>query len=81
VSAVLLDWYTSGPRAREEGLVFAKYYSANANEVFVNGVCTTRDVVPLDGDAPNGGGNGNLNRQGQSLLPGRTLADMSPYPC
>ena len=77
-SAVLLDWYTSGRRARGEEWVFAKYYSAN--EVFVDGVRTARDVVLLDG-APNGD-DGDVNRRGQSLLPRRTLADrMRPYAC
>ena len=75
-SAVLLDWYTSGRRARGEEWVFAKYYSAN--EVFVDGVRTARDVVLLDG-APNVG---DVNWRGQLLLPERTLADrMRPYAC
>jgi urease accessory protein len=78
-SAVLLDWYTSGRRARGEEWVFAKYYSAN--EVFVGGVRTARDVVLLDG-APNGGGDGDENQRGELLLPRRTLADrMRPYAC
>jgi urease accessory protein len=83
-SAVLLDWYTSGRRARGEEWVFAKYYSAN--EVFVGGVRTARDVVLLDG-APNRGdggsdGDGDVNRRGEVILPRRTLADrMRPYAC
>jgi urease accessory protein len=84
-SAVLLDWYTSGRRARGEEWVFAKYYSAN--EVFVGGVRTARDVVLLDGapnggDGGDGGGDGDVNRRGQLPLPRRTLADrMRPYAC
>lgn len=80
-SAVLLDWYTSGRRARGEEWVFAKYYSAN--EVFVDGVRTARDVVLLDRGAPNGGGcDGDVNRRGQLLLPRCALADrMRPYAC
>ncbi|KAI0004210.1 UreD-domain-containing protein [Russula compacta] len=67
-SAALLDWYTSGRRARGEEWAFAKYYSAN--EVFVDGVRTARDVVLLDGAA------------GSPSLPRRTLADrMGPYAC
>ena len=78
-SAVLLDWYTSGRRARGEEWVFSKYYSAN--EVFVDGVRTARDVVLLDHGVPNGG-DGDVNRRGQLLLPRRTLADrMRPYAC
>jgi urease accessory protein len=74
-SAVLLDWYTSGRRARGEEWVFAKYYSAN--EVFVDGVRTARDVVLLDH-----GGDGDVNRRGQLLLPRLSLADrMRPYAC
>ena len=81
-SAVLLDWYTSGRRARGEEWVFAKYYSAN--EVFVGGVRTARDVVLLDGSPPDGGGDGDgdVDRRGKLLLPRRTLADrMRPYAC
>jgi urease accessory protein len=75
-SAVLLDWYTSGRRARGEEWAFARYYSIN--EVFVDGVRTARDVVLLDG-APDGGGGGDLRGQ---VLPRRTLADrMRPYAC
>lgn len=78
-SAVLLDWYTSGRRAHGEEWVFAKYYSAN--EVFVGGVRTARDVVLLDG-APDGGSDDDVNQRGQLLLPLRTLADrMRPYAC
>ena len=72
-SAVLLDWYTSGRRARGEEWAFAKYYSAN--EVFVGGVRTARDVVLLT-RAP---GDGDLRRQS---LPQHALADrMRPYAC
>jgi urease accessory protein len=80
-SAVLLDWYTSGRRARGEEWAFAKYYSAN--EVFVGGVRTARDVVLLDGGAPDGGDrDGGTDRLGRLLLPRRTLADrMKPYAC
>jgi urease accessory protein len=75
-SAVLLDWYTSGRRARGEEWAFAEYYSAN--EVFVGGVRTARDVVLLNGALPPpGDGGGQL-----LLLPRRTLADrMRPYAC
>jgi urease accessory protein len=79
-SAALLDWYTSGRRARGEEWAFAKYYSAN--EVFVGGVRTARDVVLLNG-APDGGGGGGggVDPRGQ-VLPRRTLADrMRPYAC
>ncbi|KAI9512860.1 UreD-domain-containing protein [Russula earlei] len=69
-SAVLLDWYTSGRRARGEEWAFTKYYSSN--EVFVDGVRTARDVVLLDGGSA---------ARGQ-LLPRRALADrMGPYAC
>ena len=75
-SAALLDWYTSGRRARGEEWAFAEYYSAN--EVFVGGVRTARDVVLLNGAPapPDGAG-------GQLLLPRPTaLADrMRPYAC
>lgn len=75
-SAALLDWYTSGRRARGEEWAFAKYYSAN--EVFVGGVRSARDVVLLDGAAGNDGSGGS----GTSGLPRRTLADrMGPYAC
>ena len=79
-SAALLDWYTSGRRARGEEWVFAEYYSAN--EVFVGGVRTARDVVLLNGaPAPSDGAGAGAN--GQLLLPRRTaLADrMRPYAC
>jgi len=85
-SAALLDWYTSGRRARGEEWAFARYYSAN--EVFgVGGVRTARDVVLLDGSAPrddddddgDSGGGGGGKTHG---LPRRTLADrMGPYAC
>jgi len=81
-SAVLLDWYTSGRRARGEEWVFAKYYSAN--EVFVDGVRTARDVVLLDGGGDGDGDGADVNRRlGELLLlPRRTLADrMRPYAC
>ena len=81
-STVLLDWYTSGRRARGEEWVFAKYYSAN--EVFVGDVRSARDVVLLDGasNGGDGGGDGDANRRGQLLLPRRTLPDrMRPYAC
>ncbi len=79
-SAVLLDWYTSGRRARGEEWAFAKYYSVN--EVFVGGVRTARDVVLLDGAPHGGGGDVGVDRQGQLTLPRRELADrMRPYAC
>lgn len=91
-SAALLDWYTSGRRARGEEWAFAKYYSVN--EVFVDGVRTARDVVLLDGggggsagaprdDNDNGAGAGaGACGSGTRELPLRTLADrMGPYAC
>jgi len=87
-SAVLLDWYTSGRRARGEEWAFAKYYSSN--EVFVGDVRTARDVVLLDGGtaaavaSSGGGGGGGGEGEGARtpLLPRRTLADrMGPYAC
>ena len=90
-SAALLDWYTSGRRARGEEWAFAKYYSAN--EVFVDGVRTARDVVLLDGEGGGGGGSAGAPRDdegndaggggsGTRELPLRTLADrMGPYAC
>ncbi|KAH9968841.1 UreD-domain-containing protein [Russula dissimulans] len=73
-SAVLLDWYTSGRRARGEEWAFAKYYSSN--EVFVGDVRTARDVVLLDG------GSAAASSGHAPLLPRRTLADrMGPYAC
>jgi urease accessory protein len=76
-SAALLDWYTSGRRARGEEWAFAKYYSVN--EVFVGGVRSARDVVLLDGAAGNDDGGGGSGTRG---LPRRTLADrMGPYAC
>ena len=75
-SAVLLDWYTSGRRARGEEWAFAKYYSVN--EVFVDGVRSARDVVLLEGP----GSAGAPAAQTQTMLPPRTLADrMGPYAC
>ncbi|KAF8269306.1 UreD urease accessory protein-domain-containing protein [Lactarius quietus] len=66
-SAALLDWYTSGRRARGEEWAFARYYSVN--EVFVEGTRSARDVVLLEA-------------KGAQLLPRRTLADrMGPYAC
>jgi len=79
-SAVLLDWYTSGRRARGEEWAFAKYYSAN--EVFVDGVRTARDVVLLDGALHGGGGDVGVDLRGRLTPPRRTLADrMRPYTC
>jgi len=87
-SAALLDWYTSGRRARGEEWAFAKYYSAN--EVFVDGVLTARDVVLLDGAGAGGGSasaprdddDGGGGGSGTRGLPRRTLADrMGPYAC
>lgn len=73
-SAALLDWYTSGRRARGEEWAFARYYSAN--EVFVEGARSARDVVLLEGSTPPGG------VVQPQLLPRRTLADrMGPYAC
>ncbi|KAH9044781.1 UreD-domain-containing protein [Lactarius pseudohatsudake] len=70
-SAALLDWYTSGRRARGEEWAFARYYSVN--EVFVEGTRSARDVVVLEGtDA----------KPPAPALPRRTLADrMGPYAC
>ena len=83
-SAALLDWYTSGRRARGEEWAFARYYSAN--EVFVDGVRTARDVVLLDGgDGGSATGSSAPRDDGGSGtrgLPRRTLADrMGPYAC
>ena len=83
-SAALLDWYTSGRRARGEEWAFARYYSAN--EVFVDGVRTARDVVLLARDG-GGGGSAEAPRDdggggGSGGLPRRMLADrMGPYAC
>jgi urease accessory protein len=77
-SAALLDWYTSGRRARGEEWAFARYYSVN--EVFVEGARSARDVVMLDGTE----GMSPATARGvqQSLLPRRSLADrMGPYAC
>ena len=71
-SAALLDWYTSGRRARGEEWAFARYYSVN--EVFVEdgGVRSARDVVLLEG----------ADTASTPMLPRRTLADrMAPYAC
>ncbi len=81
-SAALLDWYTSGRRARGEEWAFARYYSAN--EVFVGGVRTARDVVLLDGGAGSAPGDDDNDNGGGGThgLPRRTLADrMGPYAC
>jgi urease accessory protein len=78
-SAALLDWYTSGRRARGEEWAFAKYYSVN--EVFVDGVRTARDVVLLEGPGGTQSEEGSRVRA-SVLLPRRTLADrMRPYAC
>jgi urease accessory protein len=72
-SAALLDWYTSGRRARGEEWAFARYYSVN--EVFVDGTRSARDVVLLEG-------NTNTSTPGVQPLPRRRLADrMGPYAC
>lgn len=79
-SAALLDWYTSGRRARGEEWAFARYYSAN--EVFVDGVRTARDVVLLDGGVVSAPRDGDGGGSGTRELPRRTLADrMDPYAC
>ncbi|KAI0274771.1 UreD urease accessory protein-domain-containing protein [Gloeopeniophorella convolvens] len=71
-SAALLDWYTSGRRARGEAWAFARYYSAN--EVWVDGARDARDVVLLDGQVREGADGGGLPR--------RELGDrMGPYAC
>lgn len=81
-SAALLDWYTSGRRARGEEWAFARYYSVN--EVFVEGARSARDVVLLEGagagaDADAGTPPGGAVR---GALPRRVLADrMGPYAC
>ncbi|KAI0321135.1 UreD-domain-containing protein [Amylostereum chailletii] len=68
-SAVLLDWYTSGRRARGEEWAFSQYRSIN--EVFLDGTRIARDAVLLDGEPLN-----------VWPLPRRTLADkMGPYSC
>ncbi|KAI9445079.1 UreD-domain-containing protein [Lactarius indigo] len=70
-SAALLDWYTSGRRARGEEWAFARYYSVN--EVFVEGTRSARDVVVLERTDVN---------SSTLPLPRRTLADrMGPYAC
>ena len=77
-SAALLDWYTSGRRARGEEWAFARYYSVN--EVFVEGARSARDVVLLEGTDT---ANTVPSTPGAAqLLPRRTLADrMGPYAC
>jgi len=78
-SAALLDWYTSGRRARGEEWAFARYYSVN--EVFVEGARSARDVVLLEGEGTNTSSPPGAAR-GVQLLPRRTLADrMGPYAC
>jgi len=72
-SAALLDWYTSGRRARGEEWAFTRYYSVN--EVFVDGTRSARDVVLLEGTDTG-------TARGTQPLPRRTLADrMGPYAC
>jgi len=80
-SAALLDWYTSGRRARGEEWAFARYYSVN--EVFVEGTRSARDVVMLEGtDASTKSSPSGAARGVQPLLPRRSLADrMDPYAC
>lgn len=70
-SAALLDWYTSGRRARGEEWAFARYHSVN--EVFVEGTRSARDVVVLEGTD---------TKPSAPPLPRRSLADrMGPYAC
>jgi urease accessory protein len=45
-SLVLVDWLTSGRRARGERWAFARY--ASRNEIFVAGRCVFRDALLLD---------------------------------
>jgi urease accessory protein len=82
-SAALLDWYTSGRRARGEEWAFTRYYSAN--EVFVDGVRTARDVVLLDGgDGESTSASSTPRDDGGRTrgLPRRALVDrMGPYAC
>jgi urease accessory protein len=80
-SAALLDWYTSGRRARGEEWAFTRYYSVN--EVIVDGVRTARDVVLLEEEEEDGGGAESEDSSRRVLLlPRRTLADrMGPYAC
>ncbi|KAI0307927.1 UreD urease accessory protein-domain-containing protein [Multifurca ochricompacta] len=74
-SAALLDWYTSGRRARGEEWAFARYYSVN--EVFVSSVRSARDVVLLEAM-----GTESASDVCGEFLPRRTLADrMGPYSC
>jgi urease accessory protein len=83
-SAALLDWYTSGRRARGEEWAFTRYYSVN--EVIVNDVRTARDVVLLEQDAKGGAESEESESSSRVLLPPPplrgTLADrMGPYAC
>jgi len=79
-SAALLDWYTSGRRARGEEWAFARYYSVN--EVFVEGARSARDVVLLEGTDTGVLATDPAAARGAQLLPRRTLADrMGPYAC
>lgn len=79
-SAALLDWYTSGRRARGEEWAFARYYSVN--EVFVDGTRSARDVVLLEGTDTGVVASCPAAARGAQLLPQRTLADrMGPYAC
>jgi urease accessory protein len=76
-SAALLDWYTSGRRARGEEWAFARYYSVN--EVFVDGTRSARDVVLLEGADT---ASHPAAARGAQPLPRRPLADrMGPYAC
>ncbi|KAI0034266.1 UreD-domain-containing protein [Vararia minispora EC-137] len=69
-SAVLLDWYTSGRRARGEEWAFVRYRSVN--EIWVDGVRVARDATLLEGDG----------QEGVDGLPRRTLGErMGPYAC
>ena len=80
-SAALLDWYTSGRRARGEEWAFTRYYSVS--EVFVDGVRTARDVVLLESEDPGGApSEESESSRALLLLPRRSLADrMGPYAC
>jgi urease accessory protein len=81
-SVVLLDWYTSGRRARGEKWDFARYHSIN--EMFVRGVRVARDAVLLAGSGV-GSNIQNDTKEDASkagVLPARSLADsMGPYAC
>ncbi|KAI9462436.1 UreD-domain-containing protein [Lactarius psammicola] len=79
-SAALLDWYTSGRRARGEEWAFARYYSIN--EVFVEGARSARDVVLLEGTDTDTSLKSSPPSAARGVLPRRTLADrMGPYAC